>query len=358
MGVVIADLGQDQGFLKCILRGWEKSGKTRTAAGFAVGVKQFFALKGPVYFFDTEKGSGYLSQFFKDRKVKVRVARSRSFDDLMEFAHLAEAEKSILIVDSISHVAEEINESYLRSVNESRKNRGLNPRTRLEFQDWAGIKAIFDRWTKWYLNSPVHVIVCGRAAWEWGFEVNEETGKKELHKEGIKVSRASAFGYEAGLLIEMSREQVLTDGAYRLKRKATVLGDRFGVIDGAEVSDPTFDFISPHVKLLRPDADRPVEMEPKTEIKVDDSGDAEWAAERKTRAIIAEEIQGLLVESLPGQSAAEKRSKAEAIFEALGTRSWTAVENMPSEKLRVGLKILPAIIADQKLKMRELAAKG
>jgi hypothetical protein len=78
----------------------------------------------------------------------------------------------------------------------------------------------------------------------------------------------------------------------------------------------------------------------KTDTGVDEEGSDAWARERKTRTILSEEIQGELVAAYPGQTAAEKKAKADLLATLFGTRSWTAVENMDSERLRAGLAAL------------------
>ena len=47
----------------------------------------------------------------------------------------------------------------------------------------------------------------------------------------------------------------------------------------------------------------------------------------------------------PGQTAAEKKAKVEALEAAFGTRSWTEVENFNSERLAEGLAKIKIIVA-------------
>jgi hypothetical protein len=61
----------------------------------------------------------------------------------------------------------------------------------------------------------------------------------------------------------------------------------------------------------------------------------EWAREKK-KAL--EEIEGYLVAIWPSTSAKEKQMKSEAIYQAFGTRSWTAVEELAPVELRAGYK--------------------
>jgi hypothetical protein len=163
---------------------------------------------------------------------------------------------------------------------------------------------------------------------------------------------AAEFGYEPSLLVEMERDQDIQD-AHKLVRTATVLGDRFGVIDAKKAkfaSTPdlkkamavVYAFFEPHLALLCPGAWSPVDTEGQTNFNVDEEG-ADWAAEKRQRVIICEEIQGEIVKRWPGQTVREKQQKADVIATLFGTRSWTKVEGLPSEGLRAGLAKLRAI---------------
>jgi hypothetical protein len=140
------------------------------------------------------------------------------------------------------------------------------------------------------------------------------------------------------LLVEMEREQESDgDGGFVLRRRGTVLGDRFGVIDGRTTIDPTFEFFRPHIERLKPGAHATVDTTVKTDAGVDDDGDGEWQAERRQRAIYCEEIQGELVNAYPSQTVADKKAKLDLISEVFQTRSWTKVESMRADVLRNGL---------------------
>jgi hypothetical protein len=232
-----------------------------------------------------------------------------------------------------------VNERRARYAKE--KHWTFKPQRSLEFQDWGPVKGLWnDRWTQLYLNAPLHLIICGRAGYEYDFTETED-GKKELTKVGIKMRTEAEFGFEPSLLVEMERTQTPTGkGGFTIHRTATVIGDRFGVLDGKSATDPTFDFFLPHIRLLTPGAHAPVDTAVKTDTGVDEDGSDAWARERKTRTILAEEIQGELVAAFPGQTSAEKKAKADLLAAIFHTRSWTAVENMDSERLRAGLHAL------------------
>lgn len=337
---LLQQLGAGQGYLKAGFLGFQKSGKTYTATELAIGTRAHFKLSGPIAMFDTEAGSEYIAKKVEKATKKALVGtRSRSFDDLVIVGHESEKDGiSVLIVDSVTHIWRDLCASYLRKINEARAKKNLGIRTRLEFQDWNGLKEIWnDRWTTWYTNSPMHVIICGRAGYEYDFtEPDDETGKRELIKTGIKMKTEAEFGFEPSLLIEMERVQVKDDGApRRLVHRATILGDRFGIIDAQQADNPGFAFFEPHVALLTPGAHAPVDTEARTQVPIEDDG---WPQERKARTILCEEIQGVLTAAYPGQTAAEKKSKSDLLEKVFRTRSWTKVESLDAKTLRPGLE--------------------
>lgn len=345
---VATDLGPmeefgGQGYLKAGFLGFPKSGKTYTSVILASEIHRQVKSKKPVAFFDTEAGAAYVKALLqKETGYNVIGKRSRSLNDLMAVARACEGGLSdVLIVDSITHVWRECCESYLKQVNDALSAQGRNPRTRLEFQDWSNIKRVWQVWTDFYLNSPLHIIICGRAGFEWDFEENEDTGKKELRKTGVKMKVESEFGFEPSLLIEMERVQEPTSGEhFKLLHRATVLGDRFGILDGKSCDNPTAEFFKPHLALLTPGVTNAVDTDLKTDHAISESGDAEWTRERKQRTIYCEEIQGEMVKAYPGQSAEEKKQKALILEQFFQTKSWTAVENMNSDKLKKALEAL------------------
>lgn len=342
---MLQTLGNSQGHLKAGFYGYAKSGKSFTATQLAIGTKKLLNLPGPIAFFDTEAGSGYVAEMVKEQTGQDLLGvRARSFKDLMVFASdCVEAKVSVVIVDSLTHVWAELMDSYLVQLNDKRRDRNFAPLMKLEFSHWGAIKKMWSAWPDWFLNSPISVIVCGRAGAIWEFEKNEESGKKELIKAGTKMRAESEFSFESSLLVEMEREQVPDgSGGTKLVHIATVIGDRFGILDGKSCSNPTFEFFAPHIKKLKPGSHAPVNTASKTETGADLEGSGDWERERKARTILCEEVQGVIVERYPGQSAEEKKTKAALLNTIFGTRSWTAVESMPSEQLKDGLYRLRA----------------
>jgi len=337
--------GTGQGFLKAGFLGFPKSGKTFTAAKLAVALRKRIGSKKPVAFFDTEAGVEYVAPILRKETGAYPIGkRSRAMADLMTLAKQCEGgEADILIVDSITHVWREVCKAYLKQVNEARERANRPARQRLEFQDWANIKDKWNLWTDFYLNSQLHIIICGRAGYEYDFEDHEDASgqtHKELVKTGIKMKVEGEFGYEPSLLVQMilvSVSDANQPNGFRQVHRAQVLGDRFDAMDGATCDNPGGDFFAPHLDLLIPGATNVVDTEIKTDMEVDESGDGKFIRERKDRTILLEQIQAEIVQAFPGQSAAEKRSKVKILDECCGTKSWTAVESFGAEQLAMSL---------------------
>lgn len=341
----VEEFGGGQGWLKGGFLGFAGSGKTVTATKLAIGVRAAFGLEGPIAMFDTEGGSEYVAPTVLKATGKRLVGkRSRSLDDLIAMTNYCVANGvSVMIADSVTHVWREVCDAYLKQVNARRAKKNLGIQTKLEFQDWGPIKAKWTIWTDLYLNSPLHIVICGRAGYEYDFEQREDGSGKDLVKTGIKMKTEGEFGFEPSLLVEMERVQKVDPNGKLSKvfvRRATVLKDRFDVIDGEQADDPDYPFFAPHVQMLVPGAHAPVDTEARTDLAIGDDGDSAWKHEQRQRVILCEEIQGELLRAWPGQTAAEKASKAEAIEAAFGTRSWTKVESMNASRLADGLALI------------------
>jgi AAA domain len=338
---LLVELGQGAEFLKAGLLGFPKSGKTYTAVEIAIGLYKYFGLKGDIVFYDTENGVEYVAERIRKAIGKYpKGLKSRSFTKLMAVTEEVRPHEDILLVDSITHPWRELCAGHLKLVNDRRAKQHKDPRSRLEFQDWGPIKETWQKWNDWFLNSPCHVIMCGRAGYEYDYQTDDDNNR-ELVKTDVKMKTEGELGYEPSLLIEMQRVND-PDTQRATKRQALVRGDRFAVLDGKIFENPVFRNFLPHIKRLKPGAHIPVDTDIETETGIGD-GDGEWSAERKQRAIIAEEIQGLFLEHLPGQTTKDKQERQRLLVQIFNTRSWTVVaERTSSQVMREGLRKLTA----------------
>lgn len=344
-----------QAFAKIGLYGNAGSGKTYTAALIAIGLHKAAKLGKPVGFFDTEPAASWVAPLFQDAGIEFLVYdESRALKDLMAFMKEAEEACSVIIIDSITHVWRDAQESYLAKINDGLRSRNKRPINALEFHHWRPIKSAWAEFTDCFLSSKAHVIVCGRAGNIYEYqEKNDGSGKKELITTGTKMATEKELGYEPSLLIEMIADR--QDG--KIVNTALVQKDRSAKLNGAEITLPNFDKLRPHFDALNLGGQHFDSMEQRDsrEMFTDDGSD-NWSHEQRQRSIWCEEIQGLLTARWPGQTAAEKAAKADAVNTVLGTRSWTKVENTNSDKLEAAFHEMRRYIAGVDDAAKEAAA--
>jgi hypothetical protein len=309
-------------YLKAGLLGNAGSGKTFTATQLAIGLaklineRKLAEANRPIFFLDSETGADYITHRVKESGLELYTAKTRAFVDLLDGIRECQKSGSVLIIDSITHFWREFCDAYRRKRN----------RTRLEMLDWATLKQEWGAFTDLYVNSPVHIVMCGRMGYEYEHETNEDSGKKELIKTGVKMKAETETGYEPSVLVLMEREMNVKTN--EVTRVASVLKERFAVIDGASFRNPTFQDFLPHIEMLNlGGVQLGVDTSRTSEGVFGDDGDGRWAREKRQRQIALEEVQEEIVKMIPGQSAAEKKAKGDLIEELFGTRSWTAVEN-------------------------------
>src|SRR5258708_3240682 len=160
-------------FLKMGVMGFAGSGKTYTSAHTAIGLIEHMQHVGvsyadkPVFFLDTETGSDWVIPQFAAAGVPLFTAKTRSFQDLLTSVKEAEKDSSLLLVDSISHFWKELCDSYMKA----------RKRNRLQFEDWSFLKGEWGKFTDLFINSQLHIIICGRAGYEYDY-FQDDAGKK------------------------------------------------------------------------------------------------------------------------------------------------------------------------------------
>ncbi len=342
---MLQELGITQGYLKSACLGFPKSGKSYTAALLLCGLHKYMKCKKPIVMFDTESGSQFLAPIVKHLTgMPLLGVKARAFSDLVKLRNeVTEQGTEILLIDSMTHPWDEIQEGYLESKNEGREQ--SKRRDYLSFEDWRPIKRKWNKdWTDWFLNSSIHIHICARAGNIYEFKRDEETGKKELEVVGVKMRVETQFGFEPNLIFEMKlieepgkpsvhRCTVLGD---RSSAMSTLIGDAKGILTGRVCDDPTFDFFLPHIQRLNPAAHAPVDTATKTEFPK--TGDAEWFEEQRQRTVLSEEISGALQVLFPGSTNEDKAGRAAMCQELFGTWSKTKIEKETrSDILRTGL---------------------
>jgi hypothetical protein len=331
----------EMAFLKMGFFGRAGAGKTHTASRVALGLVKLLREKGlpqaerPVLFLDSEQGSDFEKPMFTREGIQFLQHKSRSFEDLVAAIKEAERSGSVLIVDSVSHFWTELCDSYQAKLK----------RSFLKFQDWAVIKKKWARFTDAFVNSQAHVILCGRQGDEYE-EFENEKGKKEQRKSGIRMKSEKETGYEPNLLVLMEREES-PDGK-QVARYAYVLKDRSKVLDGKSFKNPTFREFKPHIDFLALGAvHRGFDAERNSQsIFTDEDKEAAGAGELVESKKLMKEIGNALKERFPDSLDDCKPRRQRLIEEVFGVLSFGALQNLEADTLRAGLVTLREEVAN------------
>ena len=307
--------------LKCGIFGSTGSGKTYTAA---LLLSQFIRhkLKGAqLAMFDTEGGAGFVAPMVQEITGKPLLSiASQGFPDLLDFAAECKAKGYVALCDSITHPWRSLVADYLRAKRSRVKSAGGNPETvRLSLKDWGPIKDAWARFADAYRYDPVHWCICGREGDVWD-EREDEEGKTELHKSGVKMKTETETGYEPSILIRME----LVQGA-RTVHRATIVKDRFALLTGQSADEPAYEFFAPHINNLDLGGDG---VQPHESAPAFEAGHGKnWETIKAERQGMLDKIKDDLLLKFPGQAAKEKQARVEALRGAFGDVSWSELES-------------------------------
>jgi len=342
-------------FAKVGILGFAGSGKTRTATEIAVGLHKAIKSTKPIGFIDSETGSDFVIPIFTKHGIKLLVSKTRAFKDLAEGLKEGPNIFDILIIDSVSHFWTDIMESY-------KKKKDVK---RLSFGDWGILKPIWnDDFSTPFVTSALHIIVCGRAGFEYDYFEGED-GKMELYKTGTKMRAEGEFGFEPSLLIEMERiKNPEANESYReaktrdakmkaakqmmaereFVRKATVLKDRSDIMDGMVFYNPSYEDFAPHWQSINIGGEhKPLEAGDSTEL-FDKEGRPDWVIAKKRATIALEELKAELDKVYPSSSAKEKQARIKIMEKVFGTASATKIEGIQFSILEQGLRRVKTLL--------------
>ena len=312
-------------YLKAGLYGSNGSGKTYTASLIAIGLAKMIKSKKDVFFLDSESGSDYVIPLFNKAGVKLQVAKSRAFQDLLEAVDFAEENGSILIIDSITHYWDELMESY-------KKKKNL---TRLFIQHWMELKPTWREFSTKYVASKLHIILCGRSGDVWA-DVADEEGTKTLTKVGTRMRTEREIAYEPSLLIEMEKVIKADRPGSGWTHRAWIEKDRFDVLNFKNFDDPSFQDLLPHIELLNIGGEHMTLDTSRNSQEMFEKGNT-GAEYYKKREQTLEKIKNEINLMLPGMDAKTKTDRILLTKEIFGTHSWTEICEMDVATLMNGL---------------------
>ncbi len=338
-------IGNTKPYFKAAFEGFAGAGKTYTAALVAVGLHKRIKSKKPVIIFDTEKAAKFLKPLFAENGIEVLIRESKSLGDLKITMQKMRNEgiSDILIIDSISHVWEGFLKAYAEKVH----------RTSLQFQDWGIIKPTWKaEYSDPFVNDPYHIIMCGRAGYEYDFEKNEDTGKRELIKTGVKMKVEGETAYEPDILVLMNRFEEVIGRDKKVWREATVVKDRSTILDGKTFQNPTYAEFAPSIEaMLSNPIPTGTMVMPESDTGLLFRTEEEKADWRRERDKWLEELDGLLIRIAPGAVGRDKQLKLDLLDRVFGTTSMTAIGEMRPEKIaeyykKLGLEAVAMGIAE------------
>jgi hypothetical protein len=318
-------------YLKAAFFGIAGSGKSFTASVVAIGLSTLLKSDKPIAWADTETGSDFVKpRLFDPAGKKLIVAKTKSFSDLLKIMDEAEAGCDVLIVDSISHFHDELMAAYLAT----------NQLKRMRLKDWQPIKAAWREFTERFVQSKLHVILCGRSSDVWEETEDPDDGAKELKKVGTKLRAEREISYEPSLLVEMEAVQLSAKIGSPTVRRAFIRKDRFDLIDGKSFDNPTLDSFMPHIAMLNIGGEHKAIEAGRNSQDMFTRNDI---GERKSiqKEILLEKIQNEIKKLHPGQTKEDTRAKIDLLQELFETNSWTEISTFFSnEKLAEGLNNL------------------
>lgn len=330
-------------FLKMGIFGFQGAGKTRTATEVAIDLHRHIKSQKGVVFIDTETGSDFMLPLFRKVGIRLYVDKTRAFAELCKNLDEAPKEADIVIIDSITHFWRELVKAY-----KTKKHLSF-----LRIQDWGPLKEEWQQFSDRYVNSRLHLLMCGRASNVFedveGDEDNDAKKSWKAVKVGTKMAAEGETGYEPSLLVEMVKVFLQEGGKY--VRRASVIKDRFGVIDSQEFDfgpddkpGSTFKYFLPHIELLNLGGEHIGVDTSKTSEALFGWDGSGFAERRRQQAIHWEEIEGLKAKYLPGTTTKEKFTWTTCKDVAFGTVSDTKIQSRLPVALENGRDLLEHLI--------------
>ena len=352
------DAGHDVQYCKFNFYGKQGSGKSYQAAVVAREVAKRTGQR-EVYMIDSESGSDFVADLFQVDGITLKVLKTREFSVMVDRIK-ALPSGAIVIIDSTTHYWQSVVNGYLAACRP--------PKQDVELKDWGPITKYWDKeFTTFYVNSPLHIMLCGRLRYEYDSTVNEK-GKLEFYRADTKMGAGGDIGYESNLIAHVAQvdnasaqlelhhtvskeERAKTMDAIRhglaIDFVLTIEKDRQRKLQGKRfVFQPTGDdakdteavaaIFRPNIQWLLGNAshrgiqdagettERLADIVPTTE------GLRQWKQDERKRAIALEELEGQMLKFFPGAQGKDKAMKIAVLEEQLGTRSWTKIsEELP-----------------------------
>jgi hypothetical protein len=150
----------------------------------------------------SEFGVDWIMPMFAARNIQLKHRKSKSFADFSMGMRRAAEAGMICVVDSVTGYWVELVEAHRMALG----------RIDLMMEDWAALKQLWAQTMEDFKNLPGHIILCGRAGFEYARFENEATGRMELERTGVRMKAEGDTGYEPSLLVYL-KKTVRYDGS-------------------------------------------------------------------------------------------------------------------------------------------------
>ncbi len=346
---------------KASFEGFAGAGKSYTMYLMAIGIWEAEGRKGNIVLIDTEKSAKFAVPVFKAAGLvegeNLFISQSRSLIDFNKALRIANENRAVLLIDSVTHLYEEM----LRAFSEQKNRPVTYP------QDAMILKPLWkEQFTNPFVNAQnCHIIFTGRAAWEYRMSINEQTGKKEFNAEGVKMRGDNETAFEPDLLVLMEREQEIDrDGKVKVCRLATIMKFRNPIMDGKQFRNPTWKDFEPAYRFVATGQQVDQSQNPRDTSMgpLFQKGSSEaWALRKQRAERIVEEIKGIFDQwGLGGTGAVEKAVRANLYQIVFQNRTTTMLAEMTPEALTNGKEIVEymARFASKNMEMIEKLFKN
>jgi hypothetical protein len=149
-------------YFKACFYGEPKAGKTTTAALISAGLCKEGDKVG---FIDTEGSAFAVVDIFNDAKIEFLVNKQApsNFNDIIQGLNtLLENRVKCIIIDSVTHIGDIMNFEVLANKNKKLRDKGKSETNDLSWSDRNDTGKMKKQFTKIFLESSCHFILCGR----------------------------------------------------------------------------------------------------------------------------------------------------------------------------------------------------
>lgn len=195
-----------QSYLRMALVGPSGSGKTYSSLRIAQGLGTRIAV------IDSERGSAskYASDFdFDTLELDTSFSPAEYIEAIQAAIH---GGYEVLIIDSLSHAWNDKG-----GILEMHDAVAAQYKRENDFTAWRQVTPEHNKLVDAILRAPLHVLVTLRAKTEYVTEKNEQTGKTEIRKVGLKPIQRDGLEYEFDVVGDLDQFNTLTVAKTRCK---------------------------------------------------------------------------------------------------------------------------------------------